>query len=128
MKLQTRRWLANLAAFAMAMAALVLAHFPPATSSFYPRCPVYFWLHLSCPGCGGTRALAALLHGRLLEAMQFNTAIVFFLPLALGFFALTYWRAMKPGPFAWPAVPDSWLTFSLVAMAIFTVVRNLPIF
>ena len=60
-----RRWIANLVAVAAASAAYLLLRFPPETSSFYPRCPVFTWLHVYCPGCGGTRALAALLHGRL---------------------------------------------------------------
>ncbi len=125
MKLETRRWIANLAALAAAMTALVLARFPPATSSFYPRCPVFFWLHVYCPGCGGTRAMAALLHGHLQEALHWNTAMVLFLPFALVFFARSYWRAVKAGPFFWPAVPDSLLKVSLFAIAVFTVSRNL---
>jgi hypothetical protein len=99
--------------------------FPPAGSGFYPRCPVFFWLHLYCPGCGGTRALAALLHGRLNEAMHWNAMVVIFFPFAAVFLALTYWRAMRATTFLWPTIPDSLLKLSLVLVAIFTVVRNL---
>jgi hypothetical protein len=83
--------------------------FPPAGSGFYPRCPVFFWLHLYCPGCGGTRALAALLHGRLNEAMHWNAMVVIFFPFAAVFLALTYWRAMRATTFLWPTIPDSLL-------------------
>ena len=71
--------------------------FSSGNSSFYPRCPIFFWLHLSCPGCGGTRALAALLHGRLKEAMHWNAMMVVFFLLPLSSWRLTYWRAMKAG-------------------------------
>ena len=125
MRINTQRWLANLAALAVAAAACVLRRYPPASSRFYPRCPVFFWLHLYCPGCGGTRALAALLHGRLNEAMHWNAMVVLFLPFAAVFVALTYWRAMRAATFLWPAIPDSLLKLSLVLIAIFTVARNL---
>ncbi len=124
MRINTRRWLANLAALAVAAAACVVWRFPPASSRFYPRCPVFFWLHLYCPGCGGTRALAALLHGRLDEAMHWNAMLVLFLPFAAVFLALTYWRAMRASTFDWPTIPNSLLKLSLVLIAIFTVARN----
>jgi hypothetical protein len=125
MSVNTRRWLANLVAVAAAGAACMLQRFPPAGSRFYPRCPVFLWLHIYCPGCGGTRAIAALLHGRLTEAMHWNAMVVLFFPFAAVFLALTYWRAMKATPFLWPTIPDSLLKLSLVLIGIFTVVRNL---
>jgi hypothetical protein len=124
MSLNRRRWLANLVAIAIAAATWVLRVFPPARSRFYPRCPIFSWLHLYCPGCGGTRAVAALLHGRVSEAMHWNAMVVLFFPFAAVFLALTYWRAMKTTPFVWPTVPDSILKFSLVLIGIFTVARN----
>jgi hypothetical protein len=125
MRMNTRRWLANLAALAVTTAACVVRRFPPAGSRFYPRCPVFFWLHICCPGCGGTRALAALLHGRLNEAMHWNAMVVLFFPFAAVFLALTYWRAMRAATFLWPTIPNSLLQLSLVLIAIFTVARNL---
>jgi hypothetical protein len=124
MRINTRRWLANLAALAVAAAACVVRRFPPAGSRLYPRCPVFFWLHLYCPGCGGTRALAALLHGRLNEALHWNAMVVLFLPFAAVFLALTYWRAIRASTFLWPTIPNSLLKLSLVLIAIFTVARN----
>jgi hypothetical protein len=127
MSVRTRRWLANLVAFAVAVAACVVLRFPPVSSQFYPRCPIFFWLHIYCPGCGGTRALAALLHGRLKEAMQWNAMVVIFLPFAAAFLAVTYLRAMQAAKFRWPTIPNSLLKLSLGLIALFTVVRNLAI-
>jgi hypothetical protein len=126
MNLTMRRLAANLAAVAVAVAGLVLLRFDPATSGFYPHCPVFFWLHLYCPGCGGTRALAALLHGRLGEAVHWNPLAVIFLPFAAAFCAVAYGRAMKPGPFVWPTIPDAALRLCLVLIGFFTVLRNIP--
>ena len=128
MSVFARRWMANIVAAAVACSALVLLRFDPATSSFYPRCPVFLWLHLYCPGCGGTRALAALLHGRLVEAMHWNPMMVIFLPFVAVFFAVSYARAIKAEPFCWPTIPDAALQLCLGLIGIFTVLRNVPAF
>ena len=121
-----RRWTANLAVIAMIMAGYLLLRFPPSASSFYPRCPVFAWLHLLCPGCGGTRALAELLHGRVAEAIHWNAMVVALSPLAAAFFAVSYWRALRSGAFRWPTVPDSVLKLLLILIGVFTVLRNIP--
>ncbi|HEY5253537.1 MAG TPA: DUF2752 domain-containing protein [Acidobacteriaceae bacterium] len=121
-----RRWTANMVVLTMATAGYVLHHFPPTTSSFYPRCPVFTWLHLYCPGCGGTRALAALLHGRLIEAMHWNAMVVLLLPFATFYFVASYWRAIRRADFQWPNVSSTSLAVILVCVGIFTVLRNLP--
>jgi Protein of unknown function (DUF2752) len=126
MSVSARRWIANFAASALVAATFVLVRFPPTKASFYPHCPVFFWLHLYCPGCGGTRALAALLHGRLVEALHWNAMVVVSLPFAAAFFAMAYRRAVRAGSFSWPLIPDRLLTCYLIATGIFTVVRNLP--
>jgi hypothetical protein len=110
---------------AFMLAAYVLYHFPPETSSFYPRCPVYLWLHLYCPGCGGTRAVAALLHGRMREALHWNAAVVAALPFAFAFSATAFVRAVRPRAFSWPLLPQPVLAPLLVAIGVFTIARNL---
>src|SRR4051812_28859789 len=44
---------------------VVLYHFRPGVGSHYPPCPIYWATGLYCPGCGITRALHHLLHGRI---------------------------------------------------------------
>lgn len=70
--------------------------------------------------------MAALLNGKMAEALHWNAMVVILLPFAAVFFGLSYWRALQKEEFQWPRVPDSALKLALVAMAIFTVVRNLP--
>jgi hypothetical protein len=120
-----RRWIANFVAVFAAFAAYLLLRFPPESSSFYPLYPVFTLLHIYCPGCGGTRALAALLHGRLYDAMHWNALVVLLLPFAVVFFANAYWRAIQIRKFHWPTVPNAVLKVLLVGICIFTLVRNL---
>ncbi|MDQ3279851.1 MAG: DUF2752 domain-containing protein [Acidobacteriota bacterium] len=54
----------------------VLFTFPPATSTFYPRCVFFVATGLQCPGCGITRALHELLHGRVVAALRLNAMLL----------------------------------------------------
>lgn len=116
--------IAHLAAGAILTGASVLRTFPPETSRFYPECPVFHFFHVLCPGCGATRALAALTHARLAEAFHYNGLIVILCPLLLAYFVAAYWRAMKRESFVWPTVPAP-VVSSLCAIALlFCIVRN----
>lgn len=115
----------GLAALAAAGAA-ALRMWPPETSRFYPVCPVYRYLHLLCPGCGGTRAVAALLHLDLGAALRDNALIVVLLPYLTGLAAVAYWRAVRRGTFSWPG-PPRFVTWTLIAVAAgFGIARNVP--
>jgi hypothetical protein len=111
----------------IALPAIVLFLFPPARFSFYPQCPINEYLHLQCPGCGGTRALAALLHGQLAEAFHFNALITLLLPFAAAYGILCYRRLVEPKPFNWPQASPLAMHTALAVTAAFTVVRNLPL-
>lgn len=39
-------------------------------------CIMHALLHIYCPGCGGTRALFSLLHGRILASLLYNPAVI----------------------------------------------------
>lgn len=122
--LPRRRLIANalLALALLACAALLL--YPPTRSSFYLPCPIREFLGIDCPGCGATRALAALLRGHLAEALRLNALFVLLLPVALVGAIETYRRAVRPGGFRWPSPPASAIYTTLAAAAIFTIARN----
>ena len=63
---------ALLASVALGIGAIVLFVFDPTQYAFYPRCVFHTLTGLDCPGCGSTRALHALLHGRVGEAFRYN--------------------------------------------------------
>ena len=123
--LRKRRIIAHgLAAFAL-LGCSALIFFPPARFAIYPQCPIHEYLGLLCPGCGATRALAALLRGHLVEALHRNAFFILLLPFALAAGIRAWLRAIRPGDFRWPRLPGSALTATLVAAAIFMAVRNL---
>ncbi|HEY6412922.1 MAG TPA: DUF2752 domain-containing protein [Edaphobacter sp.] len=105
------------------LAAMVLLRFPPGEYGFYPVCPVYRYLHVLCPGCGATRALAALLRGRADEALRLNWLIVMMLPVLAGCAVVWYRRWLRG--FAWLRVPSAAVYGALGIAVIFGVARNL---
>jgi len=105
-------------------AAAILYWFPPERYDFYPQCPIFRYLHVYCPGCGATRALAALLHARVAEALHYNALVVLLVPVLLAYFAVAYWKARRDEVFTWPRVPVLGLTTLLMMSAAFGVLRN----
>src|SRR5476649_40170 len=74
----------------------------PNRHAVYPQCLLYNATGIYCAGCGATRALYALLHGRVLDALHDNALFIAALPLLLyvaGSYALAAWSAN-----AWPAI------------------------
>src|SRR5579862_2874792 len=68
----------------------------PSHHAVYPQCLLYNTTGIYCAGCGATRALYALLHGRVLEALHDNALFVSTLPLFLfivGSYTLNAWRS-----------------------------------
>jgi hypothetical protein len=126
--LSTRAQIA-LAACACGGVAAFLYAVDPGRHAVYPQCLLYHATGLYCAGCGTTRAMHALLHGRVLDALHDNALFIAALPLLLyvaGSYALSAWRAD-----AWPAIPVHGRTLALrgtavfVLMLAFMVLRNL---
>jgi hypothetical protein len=111
----------------IALATIILLRFPPAQHSFYPRCPIYELLHLQCPGCGATRAVAALLHGHFTEAMKLNALVTPLLPFAAAYGGLCYCRLLQRKDLRWLQPPPTVIYAALAAATVFTVIRNLPL-
>jgi len=84
-----------------------------------PACPVYAMFHVLCPGCGGTRALMALLRGNLGAAWRLNALVVCEIPLGLGYVLAGIWRRG-----VWPEVSRGWWITVSVGVALFMEGRN----
>ncbi len=106
-------------------AAAILLRFPPALYGFYPHCPIHQYLHILCPGCGATRALAALLHGNLAEALHLNALTTLLTPVALLYAAACYQSLLSRRPLHLPHPPRAAIYATLAVAAAFTVARNL---
>ena len=101
-----------------AAAAIVLLRFPPAQYGFYPECPIHHFFGILCPGCGTTRAVAALLRGHIAEALRLNPLTMLLLPVSL---AWAFFRRRG----RWSKLSPPALGGLLTAAALFTLVRNL---
>jgi Protein of unknown function (DUF2752) len=106
--------------------ASVLYCFAPERYGFYPRCPIWTLFHVYCPGCGATRAIAALLHGRLAEALHYNALVTLLLPIAFAYLAVAYVSVVRRGKPRWIAFPVPLTVFMIVAAAVFALARNMP--
>lgn len=88
------------------------------------HCPSLTLLHIYCPGCGSTRAVAALLHGDLLLALRQNSVIPVMLLMAVLYyleFALKVWGVR----FRFPVIHNKvFITALFVCWLIYAVVRN----
>jgi hypothetical protein len=114
-------------ATALSSVAALLLRFPPDRYNFYPRCPIYLYFHLQCPGCGASRALAALLRGHIAEALHLNPLTTLLLPLALLYSTHHLWRQRHDiQALTWPNPPRYSVYALLVVAAVFTIARNLP--
>ena len=72
----------------------------PSHHAVYPQCWLYQTTGIYCAGCGTTRAIHALLHGRVIAALHDNALFISALPLLLfivGSYTLNAWQNK-----AWP--------------------------
>lgn len=116
------RWVLALAVALTAV--FIYAFVDPAVTWWMPKCPVNLLTGLSCPGCGSQRALHAILHGELVEALRYNALLVLMVPfLCLSGYAelrrdrhpVLYRRIMSPFTVA----------VVIILITVWTVGRNL---
>jgi len=119
-----------LAACGCAGASAFLYAVDPTRHAVYPQCWLYHATGIYCAGCGATRAIHALLHGRVIDALHDNALFVTVLPLLIyivGSYAVTAWQNK-----AWPKKNIDarnlmrWGIGSIVVMIGFMAMRNLP--
>jgi hypothetical protein len=125
-KADIARWLAGAFAIAPVAGAVVLFLYNPTEVRFYPFCVFHKLTGLHCPGCGALRAGHALLHGRIAAALSYNLFLVLSLPL-IGY----EWLSMASHAVRGRRLPPlplraGWIWALLVAIVVFTVLRNLP--
>ena len=115
-------WLVAAAVLAALAGTAWIYAIDPTGSSWFPRCGLHWLTGLHCPGCGCLRAAHALLHGRLTDALAFNSLFVCGVPLAA---TAWVWNRCRPQPLAPRPVWAWWLVVLLVA---FGIVRNVPVY
>jgi hypothetical protein len=121
---QRRKLIANALVVGILLICAALLLDPPGLASFWPACPIHQFLGIECPGCGATRALAALLHGHLREALRLNALFTLLLPIAIAGAVQSYRRAIRPGSFRWPQPSDAAIYSAVAVSLVFTIARN----
>lgn len=108
--------------------AFYVRHFNPSAQGIFPRCPFNLLTGMYCPGCGLTRAFHQLLNGNILGALDYNIMVLFWVPFFtyLGISLLLIGIRGRGLPHF---IPPNWLVmFFVVAMMVFWVVRNIPVY
>ena len=91
---------------------------------YFSSCAVHDFLHLYCPLCGGTRAVSALLHGNLPEALRYQPVVVIFVGIALVYYIMAWVHLFRKKPLM-TRVPATLSIGFTVLLFGYCVVRNL---
>lgn len=108
---------------ATGVAALALVD---ADSASVPLCPLKSLTGLDCPLCGGLRAVSALSHLRVSEALDHNLLFTASVPLLVAGWLYWLWSAAREDV-SWQ--PPRWASTTVLTLLVaFAVARNLPFF
>ena len=71
--------------FLVLLGGILLYNLNPTQYWFMPKCPFKLITGLNCPGCGIQRAIHALMHGEIKEAIHYNYYLLYSGPYAVSF-------------------------------------------
>jgi hypothetical protein len=107
-------------------AGAVLYLFDPSANRLFPECPFRALTGFLCPGCGTTRALHQLIHGKIMAAIQLSPLLVIVAPI-LGYAAIsTCLLVLRGRPLPQPRIHGTWIWALLAILIGFGVLRNTP--
>lgn len=115
----------SVSAAALVAATVLLYAFDPQAVAWLPKCPFHQLTGWHCPGCGGTRAAHALLHGELARALAFNPLLVVGMPVVV---AACVWRRVRDGAPWSLMIGPAWIWGLFAVLAVFTLLRNVPVY
>ena len=96
-------------------------------SAMFP-CFTYTYTGYYCPGCGDTRALHALTHGHILQAIDYNLLFPFVVIVLAWYYFVGLTTLFFRRRVMW--IPESmpkWVAIGIgVIIVLFTVLRNIP--
>ena len=96
-------------------------------SSMIPRvfsgCFLHDYLWIYCPLCGGTRAVSALLAGKIVEAIACNALVVLAMIVGLALY-VTAWCRLFLGKERLLYFPKGFWVTTVIVLAVFGILRN----
>lgn len=92
--------------------------------SFLFGCLLHDRLYLYCAFCGGTRAVSALLHFQILDALRYNLFVVGLLIWALVLDVIVFVRLLRNEQRLLKIPKHSWIVMLCILIG-FTILRNL---
>jgi hypothetical protein len=107
---------------------VLLVRCNPVGSRWFPPCPFKYLTGWYCPGCGSTRALHHLLHGRVAAAFGYNPLMVSCVPFLL---VNGVGRILPAGSrrlFDERGLSPAAIICISVCVVLFGVLRNLPVY
>lgn len=122
---RSAKWsLAGLSVVGLSYVAIV----DPNRPNLVPACAFRAITGVDCPGCGGTRAVHALLHGDIGSALNHNAlaTVVILVGLLLLVVDLVLKRLGRE-PLRFSITPR-WAVVAVVVVGAFWILRNLPVF
>ena len=97
----------------------------PTHYSIMPKCPVKLMTSLDCPGCGFQRALHALLHGRVVEAIHYNLFLIVAIPLTIAWWIINKYVYKKRMPQKYLYINSFLIYFYICCYFAWFVIRNI---
>lgn len=91
----------------------------------FPPCGMKTFLHIYCPGCGGTRAMGHLIHFHFIESFLSNPLVIFMTGIILYYWGKALYMLIKYKGDAHYSICIGFLWAFLAIMIIFFVVRNI---
>ena len=91
----------------------------------FPDCNFKNWLHLYCPGCGGTRACISLMKFHFIDSICSNPIVIYFASCMLYYYIKIGYLLIKNHGKLVYIFNTTWLFVAIAVMIIFFITRNL---
>lgn len=91
-------------------------------------CPIRYFFHILCPGCGISHMLLSLLQGNFLKAFSYHPVIFVSLPFLIYLILKLLYGYLFMKKTDWNFVENAMIWLLIIALILFTVYRNVSAF
>lgn len=107
-------------------AILIFYRLNPVDYWFMPKCPIKLLTGLNCPGCGFQRALHAVLHGNVTEAISYNFFFVYAIPYFFSFIVVWLMPNCRARAYIKGVIEHKYvLYFYITTFVLWFIIRNI---